>query len=220
MQASQAPADVPPTAFDPPAALLVPLASPGFQPFVDSKDWERDIVGVARCFPRSSLSLLCPSTFKTFGLNCGCHMQVPAHVPGTVAPDHRRPAGRKQRALPACAGVLHRLFRLHRWRAGNPDSAHGDSGSFTSGITEQGCCYNAGLSFEAALREYLESFRLPGEAQKIYRILDAWSRQFFKQCPGFFKSADAVHVLAFSLVLLNTDHHKSVVRRPTCCMQV
>ena len=72
--------------------------------------------------------------------------------------------------------------------------------------------YGADLTFEAALREYLESFRLPGEAQKIYRILDAWSRQFFKQCPGFFKSADAVHVLAFSLVLLNTDRHNSTVR--------
>ena len=76
--------------------------------------------------------------------------------------------------------------------------------------------YRADLTFEAALREYLESFRLPGEAQKIYRILDAWSRQFFKQCPGFFKSADAVHVLAFSLVLLNTDRHNSTVRLAGC----
>lgn len=57
----------------------------------------------------------------------------------------------------------------------------------------------------------MEAFRLPGEAQKIYRILDTWSNQFFKQCPGIFKSADAVHVLAYSLVLLNTDLHNSQV---------
>ena len=71
---------------------------------------------------------------------------------------------------------------------------------------------HAGLTFEAALREYLESFRLPGESQKIYRILESWSRQFFRQCPGFFRSADAVLILAFSLVLLNTDKHNRTVR--------
>jgi len=72
----------------------------------------------------------------------------------------------------------------------------------------------AGLSFEAALREYLESFRLPGESQKIYRILESWSRQFHRQCPGIFRTSDAVLVLAFSLVLLNTDRHKSTVSPP------
>lgn len=69
----------------------------------------------------------------------------------------------------------------------------------------------AGLTFEGALREYLESFRLPGESQKIYRILESWSRQFYRQCPGFFKSADAVLILSFSLVLLNTDKHNRTV---------
>ena len=72
-------------------------------------------------------------------------------------------------------------------------------------------CICAGLPFEAALREYLESFRLPGESQKIYRILESWSRQFHRQCPGIFRTSDAVLVLAFSLVLLNTDRHKSTV---------
>ena len=37
------------------------------------------------------------------------------------------------------------------------------------------------MSFEAAIREFLESFRLPGEAQKIIRILEHWSRQFYAQ---------------------------------------
>lgn len=70
---------------------------------------------------------------------------------------------------------------------------------------------SVGLSFEAALREYLESFRLPGESQKIYRILESWSRQFFRQCPGFFRTSDAVLILAFSLILLNTDKHNRTV---------
>ena len=40
----------------------------------------------------------------------------------------------------------------------------------------------AGLPFETALRGYLEAFRLPGESQKIYRILQAFSEHYWKQC--------------------------------------
>lgn len=69
-----------------------------------------------------------------------------------------------------------------------------------------------GLSFEAALREYLESFRLPGESQKIFRILEVWSNQFFQQNEtGVFKTSDAVLQIAFSLILLNTDRHNPQV---------
>ena len=58
----------------------------------------------------------------------------------------------------------------------------------------------------------MEAFRLPGESQKIYRILEAWSRQFYQQCgPGVFNSADATLNLAFSLILLNTDLHNHQV---------
>ena len=77
-------------------------------------------------------------------------------------------------------------------------------------------CFFLGLTFEAALREYLESFRLPGESQKIFRILEAFSRHFFQQCgTGVFKSQDAVLTLGFSLILLNTDLHNHQVD-PSC----
>lgn len=115
-----------------------------------------------------------------------------------------------------------------------------------------------GVPFEAGLRSFLDGFRLPGEAQKIYRILDAWSLAFYaanapeaaggaaaaaaggsgegkgKEEEGrdaaaaaaapapdpsatstthpAFASADAVHVLAFSAILLNTDAHSASVR--------
>ncbi len=75
------------------------------------------------------------------------------------------------------------------------------------------------MSFEAAIRQFLESFKLPGEAQKIIRILEAWSRQFYAQEPGIFSSADAVYILAISVIMLNTDKHNPAVR-PLCnCMR-
>jgi Sec7-like guanine-nucleotide exchange factor len=68
------------------------------------------------------------------------------------------------------------------------------------------------MGFEAAIREFLESFRLPGEAQKIIRILEQWSRQFYAQEPGIFYSSDAVYILAISVIMLNTDKHNPAVR--------
>ena len=67
------------------------------------------------------------------------------------------------------------------------------------------------MSFEDAIRQFLESFKLPGEAQKIIRILEAWSRQFYAQEPGIFSSADAVYILAISVIMLNTDKHNPAV---------
>ncbi|EIE18456.1 Sec7-domain-containing protein [Coccomyxa subellipsoidea C-169] len=71
----------------------------------------------------------------------------------------------------------------------------------------------SGMSFEAAIREFLESFRLPGEAQKIIRILEQWSRQFYAQEPGIFASADAVYILAISVIMLNTDKHNPAIKK-------
>ncbi|CAL8465936.1 g5472 [Coccomyxa elongata] len=71
----------------------------------------------------------------------------------------------------------------------------------------------SGMTFEAAIREFLESFRLPGEAQKIIRILEHWSRQFYAQEPGIFASADAVYILAISVIMLNTDKHNPAIKK-------
>lgn len=73
----------------------------------------------------------------------------------------------------------------------------------------------AGKPFEAGLREFLEAFRLPGESQKIDRVLEAFALRYWAQTTHdtLFKSADAVHILAFSAVLLNTDLHNSGVKK-------
>jgi len=44
--------------------------------------------------------------------------------------------------------------------------------------------------------------------------MDSWSQHYFAQSPGGFANADAVHVLAFSVIILNTDQHNTTARRP------
>ena len=50
--------------------------------------------------------------------------------------------------------------------------------------------------------------RRPGEAQCIDRIMEAFAGEVFRQCPGLpFASADTAFVLAFALIMLNTNLH-------------
>ena len=65
------------------------------------------------------------------------------------------------------------------------------------------------------MRLFLESFRLPGEAQKINRIMESFGSHYHRQCPHLFKNADAVYILAYSVILLNTDQHNS--QASPCC---
>lgn len=58
-----------------------------------------------------------------------------------------------------------------------------------------------GKSFDDALRDFLSRFRLPGEAQKIDRIMEAFAGHFQKCNPQAFPSADTAYVLAFSTIM-------------------
>ncbi|KAF9262202.1 Sec7-domain-containing protein [Marasmius fiardii PR-910] len=64
-----------------------------------------------------------------------------------------------------------------------------------------------------AMRELLETFRLPGESQQIDRITYTFASKYFAAGPEEIKSEDAVYVLAFSIIMLNTDLHNPVVRK-------
>jgi brefeldin A-resistance guanine nucleotide exchange factor 1 len=68
--------------------------------------------------------------------------------------------------------------------------------------------------FASALRTYLHKFRLPGEAQQIDRLMDAFSKEYYKQQgkKSIFKNSDAVFVLAFSTIMLNTDLHNPNIK--------
>jgi hypothetical protein len=69
-------------------------------------------------------------------------------------------------------------------------------------------------SIVAALRMFLASFRLPGEAQQIDRILNTFSIQVYEQCRDRFlmASPDVAYLLSFSLIMLNTDLHNPNIR--------
>lgn len=66
----------------------------------------------------------------------------------------------------------------------------------------------------SALRYFLEGFRLPGEAQKIDRIMEKFASRYFECNPNntLFASADTVYVLAFSVIMLTTDLHSPQVK--------
>jgi len=65
----------------------------------------------------------------------------------------------------------------------------------------------SGLAVDAALRSLLYNFRLPGEAQKIDRIIEKFAAQYCVDNPGVFATADAPYLLAFAIIMLNTDAH-------------
>ncbi|KAL0070795.1 guanine nucleotide exchange protein for ADP-robosylation factor [Marasmius tenuissimus] len=70
------------------------------------------------------------------------------------------------------------------------------------------------LAFVDALRLFLQSFRLPGEAQKIDRYMLKFAERFIagnNQTP--FANADAAYVLAYSVILLNTDAHNPQIKK-------
>lgn len=72
----------------------------------------------------------------------------------------------------------------------------------------------SGMVLDSALRRYLETFRLPGESQKIQRILEAFSDRFYdQQSLEMFASKDTVLILCYSLIMLNTDQHNPQVKR-------
>mmetsp|Transcript_18408 Transcript_18408/g.46817 ORF Transcript_18408/g.46817 Transcript_18408/m.46817 type:complete len:864 (-) Transcript_18408:146-2737(-) len=71
-----------------------------------------------------------------------------------------------------------------------------------------------GLDFDIALRRFLYKFRLPGEAQCIDRIVHKFaSRYYSDNRGGVFCGADAVYILAFSVIMLNTDAHNPAIKK-------
>lgn len=68
--------------------------------------------------------------------------------------------------------------------------------------------------FVDALRRFLQSFRLPGEAQKIDRFMLKFAERYMTGNPNAFASADTAYVLSFSVIMLNTDQHSSKIKGP------
>ncbi|XP_019455801.1 PREDICTED: ARF guanine-nucleotide exchange factor GNOM-like isoform X1 [Lupinus angustifolius] len=69
------------------------------------------------------------------------------------------------------------------------------------------------MTLDNALRLFLETFRLPGESQKIQRVLEAFSERYYEQLPHILANKDAALLLSYSIILLNTDHHNAQVKK-------
>ncbi|GFY82966.1 sec7 domain-containing protein [Actinidia rufa] len=69
------------------------------------------------------------------------------------------------------------------------------------------------INLDTALRVFLETFRLPGESQKIQRVLEAFAERYHEQSPSILVDTDAALLLSYSLILLNTDQHNAQVKK-------
>ncbi|RUS35496.1 hypothetical protein BC938DRAFT_482565 [Jimgerdemannia flammicorona] len=71
----------------------------------------------------------------------------------------------------------------------------------------------SGKRIDEALRDLLETFRLPGEAQQIGRVVETFAETYFATQPADIASQDATFMLSYSVIMLNTDLHNPQVRR-------
>ncbi len=73
----------------------------------------------------------------------------------------------------------------------------------------------SGLHLDIALRQLQQQVSFPGEAQKIEKMVEVFARKYI-QCNQMFvagfRSPDTIFVLAYAVVLLNTDLHSPAVR--------
>lgn len=70
-----------------------------------------------------------------------------------------------------------------------------------------------GKRMDEAFRMVLETFRLPGESQQIIRVTDTFAEAYFESGPKEIYNVEAAQVLAYSVIMLNTDQHSPQIRR-------
>lgn len=70
----------------------------------------------------------------------------------------------------------------------------------------------AGMAFDQSIRFFLKGFRLPGEAQKIDRLMEKFAERYYLQNRDTFASADMAFILAFSTIMLQTNLHNPAIR--------
>uniref|UniRef100_A0A7E4VRF4 Cytohesin-1 n=1 Tax=Panagrellus redivivus TaxID=6233 RepID=A0A7E4VRF4_PANRE len=69
-----------------------------------------------------------------------------------------------------------------------------------------------GQSLIPSLRQFLHSFRLPGEAQKIDRLMECFAKHYCEQNPSMFNKPDTCYILCYSIIMLNTSLHNTSVK--------
>ncbi|CAB1113426.1 unnamed protein product [Ectocarpus sp. CCAP 1310/34] len=70
----------------------------------------------------------------------------------------------------------------------------------------------ANASLDEALRAMVMRFRLPGEAQQMDRIMESFAVRYHEENPDVFSCSDTAWVLAFGLMMLNTDMYNRNIK--------
>ena len=68
------------------------------------------------------------------------------------------------------------------------------------------------LSIIESIRFYLSSFQLPGEGQKIDRIMQHFANKYSIDNPTEFKRADLAYYIAFAIIMIQTEIHNPHVK--------
>eukprot|EP00760_Papus_ankaliazontas_P026321 PhM_4_TR3024/c0_g1_i1/m.46522/K18442/ARFGEF, BIG; brefeldin A-inhibited guanine nucleotide-exchange protein len=79
------------------------------------------------------------------------------------------------------------------------------------------CFEFAGMYIDEAIRLFMSKFKMVGEAQVVDRTMLHFAQKFYRDnkqshpehCP--YANADTVYVLAFSIIMLNTDAHNPAI---------
>ncbi|XP_041417811.1 IQ motif and SEC7 domain-containing protein 1 isoform X2 [Xenopus laevis] len=71
------------------------------------------------------------------------------------------------------------------------------------------------MELDEALRKFQAHIRVQGEAQKVERLIEAFSQRYCMCNPGVvrqFRNPDTIFILAFAIILLNTDMYSPNVK--------
>ncbi len=72
----------------------------------------------------------------------------------------------------------------------------------------------SGKRVDEALRELLNSFRLPGESALIARIVTVFSEKYCsKSTPEGIAGAESIYILSYAIIMLNTDQHNPNLKK-------
>ncbi|XP_064415267.1 IQ motif and SEC7 domain-containing protein 2 isoform X2 [Latimeria chalumnae] len=73
----------------------------------------------------------------------------------------------------------------------------------------------SGMDLDDALRKFQSHIRVQGEAQKVERLIEAFSQRYCVCNPALvrqFRNPDTIFILAFAIILLNTDMYSPNVK--------
>eukprot|EP00301_Raphidiophrys_heterophryoidea_P004257 c11860_g1_i2.p1 GENE.c11860_g1_i2~~c11860_g1_i2.p1 ORF type:complete len:380 (-),score=64.58 c11860_g1_i2:394-1533(-) len=69
-----------------------------------------------------------------------------------------------------------------------------------------------GQTFDLALRSFVDGWKMPGEAQVVDRSMQRFAKHYCEANPTIFTNPDTGYILAFSLIMLNSDLHNPNIK--------